>query len=75
MGVLKSPSKVVGRIRWSQVYKALGSVSRHSRETQQAAAFIPITIWFGRRGMLNEEVLPILGAGRAKIFSAKILGP
>lgn len=44
-------------------------------ETQQAAAFIPLTIWFGRRGMLNEEVLPILGAGRAKIFSAKILGP
>lgn len=44
-------------------------------ETQQAAAFTPITLWFGRRGMLNEEVLPILGAESAKIFSAKILGP
>lgn len=26
-------------------------------------------------GALNEEVLPILGAESAKIFSAKILGP
>lgn len=74
MGVLKSPSKLLGGLGGVKCIKHLVQ-SPDTAETQQAAAFIPITLWFGRRGMLNEEVLPILGAGSAKIFSAKILGP
>lgn len=69
MGVLIPPSKAVRGIGGVNCIKRLAQC-QDTVETQQTAAFMTITTWFRQRGVLDEWVLPTLGAG-----SGKLAGP